>query len=99
MANAKTRTTIANLPEKRPLTPSSARASIGGIGGGTGLVAIAQTIGPHTTAGAILLYLAPAISFIAGAALYYLEVQASQYLERRLVASARRTLERQLDNP
>ncbi|TCO33063.1 hypothetical protein EV652_10362 [Kribbella steppae] len=30
-------------------------------------------------------------------ALYYLEVQASRYLERRLVNNARKTLEKQLD--
>jgi len=81
------------------LTPSSARASIGGVGGGTGLVAIAQSVGPNTAIGAILLYLAPATSFVVGAVLYYMEVQASRYLEKRLVNGARKTLERQLDNP
>jgi hypothetical protein len=33
-----------------------------------------------------------------GAALFYVEVQASRYWERRLVASARKTLVKQLDN-
>ncbi len=93
-----------DLPEKRqkektPFTPGSARAGIGGVGGGTGLVAVAQSIGPHTTLGAILLYLAPATSFVTGAILYYFEVQASRYLERRVVNNARKTLERQLDSP
>lgn len=60
---------------------------------------MAQTIGPETTAGALLLYIAPAASIVVGALLYYLELQASRYLERRVVNSARRTLERQLDNP
>lgn len=79
--------------------PNSTRAGIGGIGGGTGLVALAQAIGPTTTPGAIILYLSPAISFFVGIALYYLEVQTSRYLERRLLNNARRTLEQQLDNP
>jgi hypothetical protein len=89
------------LPEREPgrLTPSSARASIGGVGGGTGLVAVAQSMGPGTTFGAVLLYLAPAASFVVGSALYYVETQAGRYLERRLVDGARKTLERQLDNP
>jgi hypothetical protein len=57
-----------------------------------------QTIGPHTTLGAILLYLAPATSFVVGAVLYYVQLQASRYLERRVINSARKTLERQLDS-
>lgn len=79
--------------------PNSARASIGGVGGGTGLVALAQAIGPRTAAGAIILYLSPAISVFVGIVLYYFEVQASRYLERRVLNSARKTLEQQLDNP
>lgn len=81
------------------IRPNSTRASIGGIGGGTGLVALAQAIGPETTAGLLILYLSPAISFFVGIVLYYVEAQASRYLERRLLNNARRTLEQQLDNP
>jgi hypothetical protein len=62
-------------------------------------VAIAQSIGPHTTTGAILLYIAPAATFVTGAILYYIEVQASRYLEKRAISSARKTLVRQLNNP
>jgi hypothetical protein len=80
------------------LTPNSKRSTVAGVGGGTGLVALAQSvIGADTTLGAVILYIAPAMSFVAGATLYYLEVQASRYLERRLVNNARKTLERQLD--
>ena len=81
------------------LRPNSTRASIGGVGGGTGLVAVAQAIGSTTTAGTIILYLAPAISFFVGIVLYFFEAQTSRYLERRLLNNARRTLEQQLDNP
>lgn len=63
------------------------------------MVAIAQTIGASTTKGEILLYLAPFVSFIVGSILYYIEVQASRYLERRAVSSARKTLIQQLTNP
>jgi len=84
--------------DHKVMKPNSTRASIGGIGSGTGLVAIAHALGPHSTLGLVLLYLAPAISVVAGAVLYYLEVQASRYLQNRVIASARKTLERQLDN-
>jgi hypothetical protein len=72
---------------------------MGGVGGGTGLVAIAQSIGPGTTTGEILLYLAPFVSFIVGSTLYYIEVQASRYLEHRAVSNAQKTLVGQLLNP
>ena len=81
------------------IAPNSTRAGIGGVGGGTGLVAVAQTIGPGTTVGEILLYVAPFASFVVGSVLYYMEIQASRYLERRAVSGARKTLVRQLDSP
>lgn len=84
-------------PETNHLKPS-ARASIGGVGGGTGLVAIAQSVGSDTTFGAFLLYLAPAVSFIIGAGLFYLETQAGRYLERRMIKGARKTLQQQLED-
>lgn len=78
--------------------PNRTRATIGGVGSGTGIVAIAQAVGPTTTLGAILLYLAPAISYLIGAVVFFIEVQASQFLERRMVKSARKTLREQLEN-
>ncbi len=98
MTNARINSAVSERSTKKSSAPSSTRAGIGGVGGGTGLVAIAQTIGPHTTLGTVLLYVAPATSFVVGVALYYLEVQASRYLERRVINSARKTLERQLDS-
>src|SRR5215470_5872747 len=78
------------------IRPNSARAGFGGIGGGTGLIALAQAIGPKTVIGAIIIYLSPATSFLIGAVLYYLEVQASRYLERRLINNVKRVLQGQL---
>lgn len=80
------------------LKPNSARATVGGVGGGTGVVAAAQAIGTDTTIGILLLYAAPTVSVLAGVILFYLEVQASQYFERRLVNNARKVLEGQLDS-
>lgn len=87
------------IVRENALKPSSTRAGVGGVGGGTGIVALAQVIGPKTPLGSTILYLAPAISFVIGIVLYYLEAQASSYLERRLVNNARKTLMAQLDNP
>ncbi|MEU6741562.1 hypothetical protein [Streptosporangium sandarakinum] len=60
---------------------------------------MAQSIGSDTTLGALILYLTPAASFVIGSALYYMQVQASRYMERRLVKNAMKTLQAQLDNP
>jgi hypothetical protein len=87
------------IVRENALRPSSTRAGVGGVGGGTGFVALAQAIGPKTPMGSTILYLAPTISFVVGIVLYYFEAQTSRYLERRLVNSARKTLEAQLDNP
>jgi hypothetical protein len=82
-----------------PISPNATRAGLFGVGGGTGLVAIAQTVGTGTTTGQILLYLSPFASFIVGSFLYYIEIQVSRYLERRAVVHARKTLIEQLTNP
>lgn len=77
----------------------SINAGIGGIGGGTGLVAIAQTVGAHTVLGEVLLYIAPAVSVIAGTIFYQLKLQADWYGERWQIKRARKTLEHQLSYP
>jgi len=78
---------------------SSINAGIGGAGGGTGLVAIAQAVGLHTVLGEVLLYIAPAVSVIAGAIFYQVKLQANWYGERWQIKRARKTLERQLSYP
>jgi hypothetical protein len=82
-----------------PEPPKRTGAGVGGVGAGTGLVAIAQVIGPSTVVGSILLYLAPALAFVAGAIFFYLQTQISRYFERRVFRIAMKTLESQLDNP
>lgn len=77
----------------------SINAGIGGVGGGTGLVAIAQTVGAHTILGEVLLYVAPAVSVIAGIMFYQLKLQADWYGERWQIRRARKTIERQLSSP
>jgi hypothetical protein len=73
-------------------------AGIGGVGGGTGLVAIGQQIGPHTVLGQVVIYVAPAVSVILGAAIYQLKQWADWYNEKAIVRRARKTLEGQLKN-
>jgi hypothetical protein len=74
-------------------------AGIGGVGGGTGIVAIAQQVGVHTVTGQILVYVAPAVSVIAGTVFYQLKLRADWYIERSQVKKARKTIEKQLKNP
>ena len=78
---------------------NSINAGLGGVGGGTGIVAIAQQVGVHTVLGQILLYAAPMVSVVAGAVLYQLKLRVDWYNERSQVKSARKTLEKQLRNP
>jgi hypothetical protein len=74
-------------------------AGVGGIGGGTGLIAIAQQVGLHTVLGQVLLYLSPAVSVVSGAAIYQLKLRVDWYNEKSVVKKARRTLEGQLKDP
>lgn len=78
---------------------SATRAKVGGIGGGTGLIAIAQSVGTDTIPGAILMYASPALAYALGALLLYVDVWTSRYLAHRVVRNARKTLMAQLDNP
>jgi hypothetical protein len=82
-----------------PSPKASVNAGIGGVGGGTGMIAIAQVVGTHTVLGQVLMYVAPTVSVIAGTVLYQLKLQADWYGERWQVRRARKTLERQLNSP
>lgn len=81
------------------LASNPKQATAVGISSGTGLVGIAHIIGTSTLLGQIILYLAPAASYLVAIAIYYLNVQANRYVEYRLVQRARKTLEQQLANP
>jgi len=78
---------------------NSINAGLGGVGGGTGIVAIAQQVGVHTVLGEVLIYVVPVVSVIAGAVLYQLKFRVDWYNERSQVKKARRTLEEQLRYP
>lgn len=86
-------------PRARFSSQGSINAGIGGVGGGTGLVAIAQAIGTRTMPGEILVYAAPMVSVIAGTIFYQLKLQVDWYGERWQIKRARKTLERQLQYP
>jgi hypothetical protein len=78
---------------------NSINAGLGGVGGGTGLVAIADRVGVHTVLGQVLIYSAPAITVIAGALLYQLKLRADWFNEQSQVKRARKVLEAQLRSP
>ncbi len=78
---------------------NSINAGLGGVGGGTGLVAIAGQVGTHTVLGTVLVYSAPAVTVIAGAFLYQLKIRADWFNEQSQVKRARKVLEAQLSSP
>ena len=80
-------------------TASKAGSGVGGAGAGTGLVAIAESIGPTTTWGAILLYAAPVASVLIGSGLYFVQLQTNRYLQGRVAKGAVNTLTKLLKNP
>lgn len=83
----------------RPARRDTINSGLGGVGGGTGVVAIANSIGLHTVAGQTLIYLAPAFSVVAGSFFYMLKNQADWYSERWQIKRARKTLEKSLNYP
>ncbi|MCL2728408.1 MAG: hypothetical protein FWE15_00110 [Actinomycetia bacterium] len=83
----------------REVTRDSLRSSVGGAGGGTGLVLIAQGIGLNTTGGKALVYISPFATVLIGSILFFAEIQLDRLLQRRAVRSAQITITEQLDNP
>src|SRR4051812_25900041 len=77
---------------------ASVDAGLGGIGGGTGMIAIAQLIGTDTLWGNVILYVAPTVSVVAGITFFQIRLQAAWYAERWQIRRARKTLENQLAN-
>jgi hypothetical protein len=78
---------------------NSINAGVGGVGSGTGIVAIAQAVGVHSIIGQILIYAAPAVSVIAGTLVGQLSLEAELYIERWQSNRARKILEQQLRCP
>ena len=86
-------------PDRREQGRDKTRSNVTGIGGGTGLLGIADAIGVHTPAGQAVMFVAPLASYLISAVFYYLELQASRRLQLRQVERARDTLILQLNNP
>lgn len=59
-------------------------------------MAIADQVGVHTVPGQVLIYLAPAVTVVAGALLYQLKLRADWFNEQSQVRRARKILEAQL---
>ncbi|MEU0794514.1 hypothetical protein ABZ342_31025 [Amycolatopsis sp. NPDC005961] len=81
-------------PTGKPL-----QAGIGGAGGGTIMVTIAQAFGTHTVHGQIILYAAPTVSVIAGAVFFELKFRAERMTEKSRIKAARKTLVKQKEDP
>ncbi|MFI5776768.1 hypothetical protein [Nocardia sp. NPDC051570] len=74
-------------------------AGIGGAGSGTLLITIAQHIGVDTIPGLVFLYSAPILAVVTGAAFDQVRQWTEWYGEWAVIRRARRTLEKQLNNP
>jgi hypothetical protein len=79
--------------------PGRTMSGVGGTGSGTGLVGLGFGVGPDTTAGKLLMLVAPATSIVVGGGLFYLHVSVNRWMETRAAGSARATLERAIKNP
>jgi hypothetical protein len=75
-----------------PKTQEAVAPSVGAIGSGTGLVALAQIVGTNTLPGKVILYLAPFATFIMGSVLLYLMRGASRYFQQRDYRKVRRAI-------
>ncbi|GAA0335620.1 hypothetical protein NE235_14840 [Actinoallomurus spadix] len=72
---------------------------MGGVGGGTALIAAAQHIGTDKTWGQVLLYLSPMVSVALGSVIYYCFAQMNWMVLVFEVKRAKRTLLEQLEDP
>jgi hypothetical protein len=82
-----------------PKAQEAVAPSVGAIGSGTGLVAIAQILGTDTLPSKIILYLAPFATFIMGSVLLYFMRGASRYFQQRDYRKVRRAIIAVLEDP
>ena len=87
-------------PRSSPAKPKpTSVAGVGGASSGTLMVPLAQLAGgTHTVLGTVLLYSAPTVAVVSGAAMLMLKSTASAMTERWQVRQARKTLEGLLRN-
>lgn len=78
---------------------TTTRAGLAGAGGGTGLVAVAQSLSPSNALKPVLLYLAPSASVILGTLGYFVQVEAGRLWRRRMIRRGREAVQEFLDNP
>lgn len=78
---------------------TKARAGLAGAGGGTGLVAVAESLPVDPSVKSLLVYAAPTVAVLFGSLVLFAQVQMSRYLQQRLVKRVRRDLEECLKNP
>jgi hypothetical protein len=77
---------------------ASARATTGGVGLGTGAIALGSAVGPNHLIGGLLTYSAPALSWIVRYLWLFIEIQVIEWVGRREIHRARATLKEQLAN-
>src|SRR5690348_7270403 len=78
---------------------TTTRAGLAGVGGGTGLVAVAQSLSPSNSLKPMLLYMAPSASVILGTLGYFIQVEAGRLWRRRVIRRGREAVQEFLDNP
>lgn len=98
MTSPASRSRTRGVGSKSASQRASINAGLGGIGGGTGLVAISQLVGSDTFWGALFMYAAPTISVVAGIVVYQIGLQTAWYAERWQIRRARKTLIKQLSD-
>ena len=86
-------------PTRAAPPPNRLNAGVGGAGGGTLLIAIAQNLGTYTTPGLILVYCTPAIAIVFGFASDQIQSWGLRIREQSVIKDARKTIERQLNDP
>lgn len=74
-------------------------AGLAGVGAGTGLVILAESLGPSDPLRPVLLYVAPSASVLLGAIGYVIQVEAARLWRRRVVRRGRQEVEAFLDHP
>lgn len=78
---------------------ATTRAGLAGAGGGTGLIALSESLSASSSLKHVLLYIAPSASIIFGAIGYVMQVEAARLWRRSVIRRGRREVQAFLDNP
>lgn len=74
-------------------------AGVGGVSGGTGLIALAQAIGTDTIAGQVIMYITPTVSAFIGFAVYLIWRRFGEYFTNREMEREIAKMRAQLADP